>query len=385
MKFILVFFICVFFFETTQSKDVVLNNRTDISKQIVSEGNNFIIKSIIDLKGKNVFIPANSILTFQNGRLQNGSIIGNNTKIFYKDTVFENVHILGSWNVPIIKSSMFQNVTSKDVLKDVVALANSNVANTVYIDSGTYVVSAPSCTKGALYIPSRTHLVINGSISLIPNDYLGCAVIYIKDAKNVTISGKGIIIGDKIRHTGTKGEWGMGIQIMNSKNIRIENQNIYNCWGDCIYVGGKSSNVSIINCNLHHARRQGISVTYAISCKIDRCKIHDIAGTEPEYGIDFEPNANCSVHHISVINTEIYNCKGGIIAGIKGGTAKNATVGDITISNCYVYNLRSKNTFRWHNCRNITISDCTIDKPMGECTFMVDARDVSYGKIKVQQ
>ena len=47
-----------------------------------------------------------------------------------------------------------------------------------------------------------------------------------------------------------------------------------------------------------------------------------VAGTAPEYGIDFEPNADCTVNVIAVSNTEIYNCKGGIMAGIKGEMRK---------------------------------------------------------------
>ena len=117
-----------------------------------------------------------------------------------------------------------------------------------------------------------------------------------KNVSDITISGNGSIIGDKDAHKGKDGEWGMGIQIMNSKNVTINGLNISNCWGDCIYIGGKSSYISIVNCNLHHARRQGISVTNAYKCKIDNCKIYDIAGTAPEYGIDFEPNADCTVN-----------------------------------------------------------------------------------------
>lgn len=364
------------------SKDIILNGRKDITKQMIVENANYIVRSSINLKGKTISIPSNSILTIKGGLLSNGRLIGSNTKLIYEGSVFNKVKISGSWNVPILRSSMFQNIAEQDVLKELIALSSPNVSNKIYVEKGTYLVTAPVVTKGALDLKSNTTLNIDGTISLVPNNFTGCSVIRVKNTVNVTITGNGIIEGDKLKHTGTTGEWGMGIQIMCSKNVRVEGLTVCNCWGDCIYIGDNSSYVTISGCNLHHARRQGISVTYATNCKIDRCAIHDIAGTAPEYGIDFEPNANCSVHHMYVSNTEIYNCKGGMIAGIKGVTAKNASVGDITISNCIIHSLRTNNTFRWHNCNNITVSGCTTDKKLSECTFKVDAKNVQYRNMK---
>lgn len=364
------------------SKDIILDGRKDVAKQMIVENANYIVRSSINLKGKTISIPSNSTLTIKGGLLSNGTLIGSNTKLIYEGSVFNKVKICGSWNVPILRSSMFQNIAEQDVLKELIALSSPNVSNKIYVEKGTYLVSAPTAIKGALDLKSNTNLSIDGTISLVPNNFTGCSVIRVKNSANVTITGKGIIEGDKLKHTGATGEWGMGIQIMASKNVIVEGLTVCNCWGDCIYIGDNSSNVTISACNLHYARRQGISVTYATNCKIDRCVIHDIAGTAPEYGIDFEPNANCSVHHMYVSNTEIYNCKGGMIAGIKGGNAPNASVGDVVIEGCYVHSLRTKNYFRWHNCKNITIKNCRIDKPKRECTFMVDATNIRYTNIK---
>ena len=364
------------------SKKIVLNAKSDIQKQFVFENSIYIINENIDLHGKKIALPKGATLIFKDGHLSNGTIIGSMTKISYNKFIFKDVDIKGTWNVPIISTSIFYKATLLDVLKNVLALAHKNIRNTIYIQSGVYSVTAIDNTKGALYIPSNTTLIINGTISLKANNYQGCSVLYINNANNVCIKGNGKIIGDKNTHTGTKGEWGMGVQIMHGRNINIQDLDISNCWGDCIYIGGQSSNLSITNCNLHNARRQGISVTHAYKVSINKCVIHDILGTSPEYGIDFEPNANNSVHYMTVNDTEIYNCKGGIIAGIKGVTAKNASVGDITINRCYIHDLRTDNTFRWHNCSNIKIADCVIDKYLNNCSFSVDAKNIKYKNVK---
>lgn len=313
------------------AKDIVLNGKSDIQKQITFANANYIVKSDFDLRGKTIYIPEGSKLVFDAGSLANGTIVGTMTKLDYRGIIFKDIKIKGSWNVPTISSSMFYEATKTNVLKQVFALAHKNVRNTIHIQQGVYRVTAPASTKGALYVPSNTTVELEGNILLEANDFPGCAVLYIRDANDVVVKGAGKIIGDKNTHTGKQGEWGMGIQIIHGRNITICDLEISNCWGDCIYIGGMSSNVSISNCNLHHARRQGISVTYANKVSINKCVIHDIAGTAPEYAIDFEPNANCSVHNMTVSNTEIYNCKGGIIAGIKGVTAENASVGVISI------------------------------------------------------
>ena len=367
------------------AKDIILNANHDIQQQLTSINANYIITSNIDLYGRTVSIPAESTLIFKSGLISNGTIVGTMTKISCKEAVFKDIKIKGTWNLPTISTSMFFDATKPDVLKQVFALAHNNIKNTIYICPGNYLVSAPANTKGALYVPSNTTVEINGIITLKSNDFPGCAILYIKNANNIVIKGTGALVGDKNTHTGTNGEWGMGIQIMRGKNISIHNLDISNCWGDCIYIGDQSSNVDISNCKMHHARRQGVSITYASNVFINKCVIHDIAGTAPEYGIDFEPNANSSVHHMIVSGTEIYNCKGGIIAGIKGVTAENASVGDIIIDRCNIHNLRTDNTFRWHNCSNIKVVDCVIDKYLNNCAFKVDAKNVKYENIKMKE
>lgn len=377
---IICLFLCQFY---CLGKEIVLNKRESIQKQLRFENSVYIINHVFNLKNSAVEIPNNCELKFHGGRIINGTLIGENTKITYSGEIFNHVRIQGSWLVPTIYSSMFGDSNKRDVLKELIALSSDSIDNDIFVDHGEYEVSAPSNTKGAINLKSRTKFIVNATIRLIPNNFAGCSVIKLTGINNVIISGNGFVIGDKDNHLGCSGEWGMGIQIMDSNHVTISNLTVKNCWGDCIYIGGNSKNVIITDCDLNHARRQGISVTDANNCQINNCKIHDIGGTDPEYAIDFEPNANCSVHYMKVSNTTIHDCKGGIIAGIKGVTAPNASVGDIIIDNCIIFNLRTKNTFRWHNCKDILIKNCSIDKHLKNCAFAVDAKDIKYKNIKL--
>ena len=171
------------------SKDIILNGRKDIAKQMIVENANYIVRSSINLKGKTISIPSNSTLTIKGGLLSNGRLIGSNTKLIYEGSVFNKVKISGSWNVPILRSSMFQNIAEQDVLKELIALSSPNVSNKIYVEKGSYLVSAPVVTKGALDLKSNTTLNIDGTISLVSNNFTGCSVIRVKNTVNVTITG----------------------------------------------------------------------------------------------------------------------------------------------------------------------------------------------------
>ncbi len=106
-------------------------------------------------------------------------------------------------------------------------------------------------------------------------------------------------------------EWGHGIEISGSNNIEIENIEIKDCTGDAILTSwleykansadytqdDMGSRIKIHDCDLHHCRRQGISLTGSNDINIMNNKIHHIGyaddgvtvdGTAPMFGIDIE-------------------------------------------------------------------------------------------------
>ncbi len=76
-----------------------------------------------------------------------------------------------------------------------------------------------------------------------------------------------------------------GIQVVGSKNIRIENLDISNVYGDFIYVN-RSSNVWIDNVKGHHNCRQGIAVVNANHVLIENSDLFEIRRSS----IDLENN-----------------------------------------------------------------------------------------------
>lgn len=159
----------------------------------------YTLKSDWNLKGETYILPEGVTIKSKRGIFKNGTLIGNNTKIDTKKPLFDKVSIKGCWNVPEVTTNLFASLEYENSLRDVLALTNSEVTNKVVIEEGEYIVSAKSF-QSALTVGSNVELIIDGIVRLLPNDYMGCYVLTIKDATNVTISGNGSIIGDKHTH-----------------------------------------------------------------------------------------------------------------------------------------------------------------------------------------
>lgn len=250
--------------------------------------------------------------------------------------------------------------------------ASKNEIDEVRIPKGTYCINVSGKDKGGklLYIDGEPHyfdqigagLMLKSDINLIldnkatlkaiPTDLPEYAILYVGEQHDINIKG-GQIVGDYKDHKGTTGQQGMCVWIQSSSNITIDNCDISQGWGDCIDIGCKwynnipygsnrSSNITIKNCNLHHSRRQGISVVGCEGLVVKDCNIYGIAGSAPEAGIDLEvnfkeyPNRECVFEGLN-----IYDCKGGGIIGYTTPThvfsIKNSTIQSVQLT--YVSNI----------------------------------------------
>lgn len=234
------------------------------------------------------------------------------------------------------------------------------IANGRYvIPAGEHIVRI-SEEKGAwLTVGDNTELIIDGNIRLEGNDFRACDIILVK-GKNVNIHGKGSIVGDRATHKGEEGEWGMGIRLHNASNVTVKGLTVANCWGDCIYIGGKTERVNIANCELTGSRRQGISITNGKDLTVSDCHIADISGTMPQYAIDIEPNIRCVVDNVLIKNVTAKNCEGGFRALIGKKAVGNARIGKVEIRNCTVM-AKSRHTIHFVGCENAIVTDCTIE------------------------
>lgn len=152
-----------------------------------------------------------------------------------------------------------------------------------------------------LTISSNSILVFdkNSKIKLAPNDKGQYEMLRMHDVENVILY-NAHVEGDKYKHIGTNGEWGMGISIRGAKNIKLYNSVAKYCWGDGIYLGitEKSSNnvnVIITNTLLDDNRRNGISIIAAENLWVTHLVVANTNGTPPMAGIDIEPDANTDV------------------------------------------------------------------------------------------
>lgn len=313
-----------------------------------------IICDTVDLDGFSCSLPEGVLVDLTSGQIRNGELVGNHNKLKCGDNAFHRVRISGEWNVPIIKSSFFSDVSYDNALCDIIALSNAEVKNKILIEEGEYQVTISGPWKSCVTLNGNSELILNGTIRLTPNNYAGYNIVNVKGDR-VKIKGSGCIIGDKSIHTGKDGEWGMGINIDNCNNISINGICVESCWGDCIYVG-KAAHVRIENCTLKDSRRQGISITAANDVRIKKCQISSIKGTAPEYAIDIEPNKNETCRDISIEQVYIIDCKGGILSW---GGAQGASVNNVRVRNCTLENIH-KSPYRFDDVDNVTVKKCTV-------------------------
>ncbi|MGB3065748.1 hypothetical protein [Sphingobacterium thalpophilum] len=132
-------------------------------------------------------------------------------------------------------------------------------------------------------------------IRIIPNASERYCGLCIKQVQNVRLYNPKII-GERDKHQGSSGEWGMGINITSSIGVDVFNPTVRNCWGDGIYIGldGKilSRDIKIKGGRLDYNRRNGLSIVSGRNIVVDGILISNTYGTKPMSGIDIEPNSN---------------------------------------------------------------------------------------------
>ncbi|WKS94935.1 right-handed parallel beta-helix repeat-containing protein [Riemerella columbina] len=150
-------------------------------------------------------------------------------------------------------------------------------------------------------------------LRLLPSSKTNYEILRIHNRKNVDIYFPKIY-GDRDTHLSNKGEWGMGISIKSSENVKIINPYISHCWGDGIYIGqiGTKDNINIEVRNgwIDYNRRNGISVINSQELLISDVVVSNTFGTNPQAGIDIEPNHSYNIiKNIKIQNSYLYNNK----------------------------------------------------------------------------
>ncbi|MBQ9990940.1 MAG: Ig-like domain-containing protein [Lachnospiraceae bacterium] len=205
--------------------------------------------------------------------------------------------------------------------------------NTLYVPAGTYNIDALT----RINLRSNMNLIMEEGAVLkaIGNSSSGYHIITGNNVRNVNISG-GAIVGERSSHSGSTGEWGMGISLYDSRYINITGVEISDCWGDGIYLGSYNEadtnagcrQINIRDCELFNNRRNNLSIVSADHVIVNNCSFRDANGTNPQYGIDIETNHSANpCEHILIANS-IFS--GNAMGSMGIITAAN----DVTISGC---------------------------------------------------
>ena len=338
----------------------------------------------ITLSGGTLTIPEGCTLDFQGGSFTNGTIVGTNSDIRADEhvTIFRGIIITGTWKVKEISSGWFNFVQTVGYnnlqnLQNLFNLSSNSYNGVINISQGDYYITIANNSTDSIVIYSNTTVNLNGNIILNPNDLTNYNIVTIRQRNNIIIQGGGSIVGDVVTHTGTTGEWGMGISIYDGNNITIKDVSVKNCWGDGIYIGqveaattSYSSNILIDNVTIDSNRRQGISIISVENLTIRNSRIINtgaIKFTSPGAGIDIEPNiANAMVRNINIEGCYFNGNNQGVsgdllITALIFGSTINTTF-SATISNCY-FATRVRLT---SSMRNLTITSSyinTLDVP----------------------
>jgi len=208
----------------------------------------------------------------------------------------------------------------------------------IFIPDGTYMINALTSI-----LPKANQKIIMSKgavLKAIPNDSGNYAIIKLSNVSNVSITG-GTILGERSEHTGITGQQGFGILITgNTDTVTVHDITLKDCWGDGIYIGSltyPAKNIIIDNVICDNNRRQGISITYAEDINIRNSIFKNTNGSNPQAGIDIEPNDKCYVKNVMIEDSYFLDNAGyGIVfTGYNGLYVDNAKISKCIFANNY--------------------------------------------------
>ena len=190
---------------------------------------------------------------------------------------------------------------------DAVSAAGGGIVD---IPAGNYMINTLHQTG---YSYERAGLVLKSNIIVrmangavlraIPNGERSYQIFSITHVDNVHIMG-GKLIGDRDTHIGNLGQTGYGVRITDATNVVIEDLYAGEFWGDGVFLGEDSRNITLYRVICDHNRRQGMSIVGGHKVKILESEFKRSDGTPPKSGIDIEPEGD----HPIVSGVEIRNC-----------------------------------------------------------------------------
>ena len=295
---------------------------------------------VVAIKSGTVTITAKS----NNGKIATCTLVIKNSDAISSDGTINNKYFNIVAGEKVSKATALANTKA---INAAVTYAHENGIKTIKLAKGTYVVANivnknDPILNTAIQLKSNMNFNLNGStIKMYPNSDAQYSIVLIYKEKNVKVY-NGTLEGDRKNHTcmngksildedkrvgpdaktkkkcldGSKGdgthEWGMGVRVRDSSSVEIYSLTIKEMTGDGVIVGNDQSvfpivtkNILVHNNEIYNCRRQGITIGRGENLKVYKNNIHNIKGTDPEAGIDVEPDGTKNY----IIKTEIYDNK----------------------------------------------------------------------------
>jgi len=194
----------------------------------------------------------------------------------------------------------------------------------VLVPDGTYMVDAAGEASVKLKSDMTLKLSDRATLKAIPTGAEIYAVLTMSGVSNVWVIG-GTLEGERDRHKGESGEWGMGISIVkDAKHITISGLTSKKMWGDGFYVQ-EAGDVRFCAVTADANRRQGLSIIEADGLLVLNSVFKNTHGTRPSAGIDFEPDeASQEISNVHIEGSKFLDNAGAgiLVSGKKARISK---------------------------------------------------------------
>lgn len=124
-----------------------------------------------------------------------------------------------------------------------------------------------------------------------------------------------------------KGEWRMALRLLNVSAVTVSDCSFEESGGDGLYLGDTcNEDVVIRGSSFKGNYRQGMSVICCERLVVQDCSFEDTRGTNPQCGVDFEPNTSQQrLTNVSFVNNTFRNNTGCQIAISTYALTSNST------------------------------------------------------------
>lgn len=282
-------------------------SRNLLTTAMLSKANTiYEIRYDFDLNGETIEMKEGCTLKFNGGSLGNGTIIGNETSIDAKCTIFtKNILIRGNWKLNEISTSLFKDIDNNTV-HNMSFLASGNHVKTVIIEGDN--IECNIVSDYLFKVKSNTHIYIKGTVSYGNQASDARDMFAIESASNVIIEG-GHLKGN-IEYS-NDGETSNGISVWDSTNVLLKNISVEKFTRDGIYILSNidaKATITLDGVVSLYNQRQAISITGCNNVILRNSKF-SYTGTIKKgslgRGLDIEPN----VSYRPIGDISIYNCE----------------------------------------------------------------------------